>query len=67
MERLELVRNTNLRVAEELKNNRLDRALEIAVNLEKIDLANYIGEVIYSPDDEYEEVRDSLIQQLTEE
>lgn len=66
MERLELVRNTNLRVAEELKKNRLDRALAIAVNLKMINLVNDIGEVIYSPDDEYEEVRDNLIKHLTE-
>ena len=54
-------------ILEHLKNDRLNRALNIAVNLDMSSLCFDIGALIYSHSDEYQELKKELINNLTEE
>ena len=54
-------------ILEHVKNDRLNRALTLAVSLEKRSLCFDIGALIYSHSDEYKEIKKELIIHLTEE
>ena len=54
-------------ILEHVKNDRLDKALTLAVNLNMRSLCFDIGELIYSHSDEYKEMKKELINHLAEE
>lgn len=54
-------------IVDYLKCNQLDKAIDLAFKLNLTDLVNDIGELIYSPDNEYQKMKGELIADLTEE
>jgi hypothetical protein len=65
--RMEILRNGYVMIAEKLDSEDLHGAMAMAKGLGLIDLVNEIGELMYCDDNEYEPFRKGLITYLIEE
>ena len=65
--RMEILKNGYVMIADKLDSEDLHGAMAIAKGLGLIDLVNEIGELMYCDDNEYESFRKGLIKYLIEE
>ena len=65
--RMEILRNGYVMIAEKVDSEDLHGAMAMAKGLGLIDLVNEIGELMYCDDNEYEPFRKGLIKYLIEE
>lgn len=54
-------------IANYVNSDQLDKALDLAVKLRLMELVSDIGELIYSPDNEYQTIKCHLLADLAEE
>ena len=65
--RMEILKNGYVMIADKLDSEDLHGAMAIAKGLGLIDLVNEIGELMYCDDNKYEPFRKGLIKYLIEE